>query len=219
MSIINENEYPIISGLSYIFNKYNSIIDPIRKFSTFTLSILSLISLTDLYITGNTYSLNVIYNSIGVYLIIDILFTKNEFILHHIFINQLFLLNFYYNIDISKILPFIKFLTMTEISSIFLSIKHLFRIFNIHFVKYKYFNKIKLVNDILFFISFLITRIINYYLFILNNNIQNIIITYYENSYIANYIVYTSLYGLYGLNLYWFGLILHQISNVISKRK
>lgn len=169
MSNENENNYPIISLLSGIFNKPTSIIgnitnflllnstiiETIRMFSTLSIGIASFVSLIDLYITCNSYLIDITYNSIGIYLLIDTLFVKNEYILHHIFVNQLFLLSKYYKININDILPLIKFLILTEISSIFLANRHLFRIFNTYLMKYKYSKQIKLANDILFLYHFL----------------------------------------------------------------
>lgn len=161
MSNINEYQYAIISGLSEIFKKSISAIRNITKFLLLntsiiqTIGILSAVSLTNRYITDNTYSLNIAYNSIGICLLINTLFVKNEYILHHNFVNQLFLLSIYYKINIYHVLPLINFLIMIEISSIFLSMRYLFRILHIFFDKRigksKYNKKIKLANDILIF--------------------------------------------------------------------
>jgi len=95
-------------------------INTIRIFCGLSLGILSLISLCHLYITNKIYIISTTYNFIGIYFIIDTLFAKNEFIFHHFLVSQLYLLNIYYKVPIRNFIYLLKFLMMTEISTIFL---------------------------------------------------------------------------------------------------
>jgi hypothetical protein len=196
------------------------IINTIRVFSGLSLGVLSLISLCHLYITNKIHLITATYHYIGIYLTIDTLFAKNEFIFHHLLVSQLYLLNIYYKVPISNVICLLKFLMMTEISTIFLATRNIFLQLNDYFEDFKYYSTVKFINDICFILTFLITRIVNYYLFIIKGNIlKNIIIMHYENSYISNYIIYTSFYGIFMINLYWFGLILEKICCIIRKKK
>jgi len=98
-------------------------------------------------------------------------------------------------------------LALAEISNIFLSIRNLIRDPNIiQLVSIPAF--IQPINDGLFAITFFYARIYLYFKYIITNQslFENII--KYNKFFMCDKIIIAIIFGLFILNLYWFGLIL-----------
>ena len=147
---------------------------------------------------------------VGIHATVDFFFTtKIDIKLHHLFVIGVIFYNYYNNVasDIRFIIvyPLIK----TEISSIFLSLKEYLP------KKSIWYN----VNSVLFYISFLKLRIIDFYNEIIYNNLSFIefIKNFSPNKPLQTILLVYSCYGLYMLNIYWFLIINKILYKNISK--
>lgn len=141
----------------------------------------------------------------------DLLFAKNDILIHHIFVISIFLFNSYNNIPINESSIFLSELILTEVSTIFLVLRYWINdVSYYNILNQKYIYILTFFNDLLFFITFFKFRIFNYY-----NLLQNIEFYKYVSNHYTNYIDYSifyfSIYGLFILNLYWFNIILKKI--------
>ena len=129
---------------------------------------------------------------------------KFDMILHHLF--ALMLIYFFYNhnyliIDNIKIKNnLIENILSTEISTNFLIINNFIKnIKNLFIIK---------INQILFVSTFFYFRIYNYFIYIILSNDVNILIINISKNYYYKYLLYTGMYGLFILNIYWFFILL-----------
>uniref|UniRef100_A0A6C0I7W2 TLC domain-containing protein n=1 Tax=viral metagenome TaxID=1070528 RepID=A0A6C0I7W2_9ZZZZ len=160
--------------------------------------------------------LNYLFIIVVIYLIIHLFFVeKIELKIHHI----IFILIFGWYILCRDIGPFIKnelyILAFAEVSNIFLSIRNIIRHPSvIKFVSIP--NFIQPINDGLFAITFFYTRIYLYFKHIITNQelIENII--KYNRFFMCDKIIIMTIFLLFGLNLYWFGLICYGAFKIIG---
>jgi len=151
-----------------------------------------------------------------VYLTIHLYFVeKLEFKIHHI----LFIFVIFWYLMCPDIAEPVKnelyIFALAEISNIFLSIRNMLKDPSIlQFVSIPAF--IHPINDGLFAMTFFYARIYLYFKYIITNQdfFENII--KYNKFFMCDKIVIAIIYGLFILNLYWFGLIL---SNIIKLLK
>jgi hypothetical protein len=151
---------------------------------------------------------------VGIICIMDIILHLFEFytirismLYHHIFslCIILFLYNHIYpvtyNIENKNIL--IKNVLLTEISTMFLILNNIIK--NNKSIYCKIINKI---NQIIFIITFVYSRIYNYFINIIINKEVNYFIINVTKSNIHLIYMYIGIYGLFTLNIYWFYLII-----------
>ena len=193
-----------IQNDKYKFN-YNNI----KKYTDVTLLIVSLMTTINLYLDYN-YSLNI--TLLKYYLFFEtfiIPWDRKDLIFHHI--TTISIINYiqYYDIDMITNFYSTKQLLLTEISSIFLSINSLIKEFNIlHMFGIR--QMLQQISMISFILTFIKYRIYDYY----NNVIVN---DYFYESIKSNdsnfqYISkYSLTHALFGINLYWFVLILKKM--------
>ena len=140
-------------------------------------------------------------NIVGLMCFIDFYFVKRkDMILHHLLV--LCMLHYMNNhADIKNRSEIVSVILSTEISTIFLTTNNLLEMEGNMVIA-------KNINKILFVSSFFYYRIYNYtYYLILDNNIHKIFYYYSKNN-LEFCEIYTGIYGLFFLNLYWCGIIL-----------
>ena len=184
-----------------------------------------LVSLHSLYAINYLNDLDRTGILIVTYLTMDILFTTREFFLHHMCGIMMGL--FVYNYNIVK--PHREFLYRQfinmEISTIFLTSKKYisflkkYIIANQHNHNKKYLlliiRSIETINNIAFITSFFKFRVYDYlFKVIINHEVNNIFHYYTQYNIVSNLHIYSSVYTLYGINLYWFNKILKMISRI-----
>jgi hypothetical protein len=135
-------------------------------------------------------------NMVGIMCLIDFYFVKKkDMILHHTIV--LALTHYMNNHDFENKKEIVFVILNTEISTIFLTTYNLLDTTS---------NILKNINKLFFVTTFFYYRIYNYSYLLIDNNIHNTLYTYSRNNF--EYCeIYTSLYGLFLLNLYWTYLI------------
>jgi hypothetical protein len=175
-----------------------------EKISSFSISLLSFIGLSIYNENQSAYFLKLISYMLSGYLFCDLFIAKGDAIWHHIFC----LCCGYSGIQfIPMNLQYILFLPTfnTEISTIFFTTK-------LWLDEYKgkknsIFNIFYGVNDLLFFSLFFKLRIYDYYFKIVQNPEAHTVITNNIVNDMDKILIYIGLYGLFGLNIYWFSII------------
>ena len=155
--------------------------------------------------TSNYISILNALIKLRLFLITDFLLCSNEVYIHHI--AALYITHnsiIYFNTDM---LYYISIILGTELSTFFLVIKLVSEYYQLK-------NKLTTINDLLFIITFIYTRLYLYSKYIIfNNNFNELIYKYYDYPYITIVFVYI----LYILNLYWFSIILKKIVKSLPK--
>jgi hypothetical protein len=142
------------------------------------------------------------------YFIFDTIFFKKkiDIIIHHILVILMYSNYYIYNVPLEEFIKLFKIILLVEVSNIFLMLKIIFYLPN----------NIKIINNILFIISFIYFRIYYYYYYAVRQNQQIDIIVnnylIYDND---KYFFYSSFYGFYLLNIYWTVLIFNKLYNLI----
>lgn len=206
---------------------FNSIINlkTISNISIFFISVFSLYSCVSYY--NNCSNINIsnpnlnsctkfVLLDTGMYLVnlhvfIDLFINESYAMrLHHLFVLGIFFYNNYYNVSFTNRILFLYPLIKTEISSIFLILKTWIPKNN--FIYH--------INSILFYLTFLKFRIIDFYNEVLydNKNYHYTIENYSKNNILMSLILLVAIYGLYILNMYWF-LIINKIffKNILNR--
>jgi hypothetical protein len=158
-----------------------------------------------LNILGNFYyntSLDVSIPVILSHFTLDFYFCKPDVKLHHYFGLSVILFKLFHNVATEDhyivTLSFYK----TEISTFFYVFKLLFDTYHVKNVP------LKTVNNILFFATFFKYRIYDYYVNVISNPfIYDSLQKYVDDSLIQYLFLYTSIYGMFMLNLYWFMIL------------
>lgn len=136
---------------------------------------------------------------VTIHAITDLFLTKStDLKIHHFSVLGVLFYNYYYNVSEIDRFPIIYSLLKTEISSIFYVLKY-------------WLPKNTLVSNIntaLFYLGFLKFRIIDLYFDLVNSShVFDIINKYSSSNIILSSLLFSSCYGLYLLNLYWFVII------------
>jgi hypothetical protein len=190
-------------------DKYRLDYNKLEKYTSTVLFVVSLITIFNLYFDYN-YSLNVII--LKYYLFIELLFLpwyKRDIIFHHIITIGIISYIQYYNINMITNFYSTKQLLLTEISSVFLSINSLIKLYNIPNV-FGIRKLLQQISMVCFIVTFIKYRIYDYY----NNVIVN---DYFYQSIKSNdsnfqYMCkYSLTYLLFSINLYWFVLIIKKL--------
>ncbi len=128
---------------------------------------------------------------------------KKDLLFHHImaltlihYINQ--------HRDIKPLTDEVSSILSTEISTIFLVLNN-----------YIHNSTLNNVNKLAFVITFYYYRIYNYSYLLLDKNVNSALYIYSRNNF-EYFEIYTALYGLFLLNIYWGTLILKKIINTIK---
>jgi hypothetical protein len=143
-------------------------------------------------------------NIVGLMCLIDFYFVRRkDMILHHFLV--LCMLHYMNNHDdIKNRSEIVSVILSTEISTIFLTTNNLLEMEGNMVIA-------KNINKLLFVSTFVYYRIYNYiYYLILDNNIHKIFYYYSKNNF-EFFEIYSGVYGLFFLNLYWCGIILKKI--------
>ena len=155
--------------------------------------------------TSNYISILNALIKLRLFLITDFLLCSNEVYIHHI--AALYITHnsiIYFNTDM---LYYISIILGTELSTFFLVIKLVSEYYQLK-------NKLTTINDLLFIITFIYTRLYLYSKYIIfNNNFNELIYKYYDYPYITIVFVYI----LYILNLYWVSLMIKKIVKLLPK--
>jgi hypothetical protein len=191
-------------------------IDLIKIYIAFIISfIISFLSI----FYNNDYFLKICLNIFIKYVVIDVFFSTPDLIIHHIlgYLSCQYILE--NNIDMMENNDIYKTFLNTELSTIFLSIKLLIDWYKTDIEKSKYNKLIKIyypINDLIFLYLFYKLRVHNFfYNIIQNENLYKFIYYNIENSIIKNIKIYSSIYGLFILNIYWFSLICKKLYKAI----
>jgi len=143
-------------------------------------------------------------NIVGLMCLVDFYFVnRNDMRLHHILVLGML---HYMNVhpDIKNRNEIVSAILSTEISTIFLTINNLLDIVGNMVI-------FKNINKYIFVSTFVYYRIYNFSSYLIfDKNTYNIFLIYSKNNF-EFYKIYTGIYGLFILNLYWGGLILNKI--------
>ena len=154
--------------------------------------------------TKNEIYLERAFDYIVIYCLIDIFFARPVIILHHIFVFLMWTVKYSYLLDMSRFSTIIITLLNTEISTIFLVFKSLFKNTNISFLQ-----KLAIYNDLLFVITFMKYRVYDFHVNIVQNpNTYELI---EPNDIWKTIHIYSGICGIYLLNLYWGVYILKKV--------
>ena len=183
--------------------------------SMFTCSIVAA-NLGFYYLYGQQLHFSILF--IIAHFSIDFYFCKPDVKLHHFL--MLLSLAFKYNHNISNTDDVILILTCykTEISTFFY-------VFKLWMAKFGISNStLSQINDLCFFMSFFKFRIYDYYVNVIANPwIYTMFEKYTHNDLLENMFLFTSLYGFYFLNIYWFSImckiLYKQIASNFSKQR
>lgn len=183
----------------FLPKKYKLTYRDIEKSSNISLFLVSLFTTYNIYFFNNYYwTIKIIFY----YTLIDTIFLsykKKDLFLHHIltFFNLYYL--YYYNINLSIFNYSLLQILKVEISSIFLSLSSLLKIYKIK-------NKFSITLNGIFIITFLKYRVFDYYNNILNSDLFYIYLNAYDN-YFKYYYVKITITAFYLINIYWTILI------------
>lgn len=183
----------------FLPEKYKLTYRDIEKSSNISLFLVSLFTTYNIYFFNNYYwTIKIIFY----YTLIDTIFLsykKKDLFLHHIltFFNLYYL--YYYNINLSIFNYSLLQILKVEISSLFLSLSSLLKIYKIK-------NKFSITLNGIFIITFLKYRVFDYYNNILNSNLFYIYLNGYDN-YFKYYYVKINITAFYLINIYWTILI------------
>ena len=185
--------------INYIFKNYFDI-KKLENISYLNMMIISLYTSYNLFYDINLTD-NIFY--LLCFIIIDTLFIQYDRIdtfIHHIDTMLIILYIYYYGIDIKNNNYSIIQVLKTEISSIFLGITYFLK-------KFKFKKILQSISNLIFVFTFYKFRIFDFFKNIyLNPNFFDSLIT--NNSNFQLYTKYILITILYGLNLYWFVIIL-----------
>lgn len=162
------------------------------------------ISLFSCFCIINNFYIIYCSNFVGFICLIDFYYIKKkDMILHHILV--LIMLHYMNNHSyVENKNEIVSIILKTEISTIFLTINNLLDTVDNMVI-------LKNINKCIFIFTFIYYRIYNYsYYLILNKNIHNIFLFYSKNNF-ELYEIYTGIYGLFILNLYWTFLIFKKV--------
>ena len=167
--------------------------------------------------------INYLFIIVLIYLTIHLYFVdKIELKIHHVLF--IFVISWYFLcIDIGPVIKTELFIfSLAEVSNIFLSIRNLIRDpsitqFITQFVSLSSF--IQPINDVLFSMTFFYARIYLYFKYIITNQEFLEAISKYNKYFMCDKIVIAIFFGLFILNLYWFGLILNGVFKMIGLDK
>ncbi len=183
----------------FLPEKYKLTYRDIEKSSNISLFLVSLFTTYNIYFFNNYYwTIKIIFY----YTLIDTIFLsykKKDLFLHHIltFFNLYYL--YYYNINLSIFNYSLLQILKVEISSLFLSLSSLLKIYKIK-------NKFSITLNGIFIITFLKYRVFDYYNNILNSDLFYIYLNAYDN-YFKYYYVKININAFYLINIYWTILI------------
>ena len=197
----------------FLPEKYNLSYKDIEKGSNLSLFLVSLFTTYNVYFSYD-YSQNV--NIIFYYTVVDsffLPFKRKDMYIHHIstFLNLYYL--YYYNINLNIYNYSILQVLKVEISSVFLSLSSLLKIYKIK-------NRFSTVMNCLFIITFLKYRVFDYYNNILNSDLFYNHLDAYDNNF-KYYYLKINISAFYLINIYWTilifkTLILKQLKNKIK---
>lgn len=167
--------------------------------------------------------INYLFIIVLIYLTIHLYFVdKIELKIHHVLF--IFVISWYFLcIDIGPVIKTELFIfSLAEVSNIFLSIRNLIRDPSViqfipQFVSLSSF--IQPINDVLFSMTFFYARIYLYFKYIITNQEFLETIRKYNKYFMCDKIVIAIFFGLFILNLYWFGLILNGVFKMIGLDK
>jgi len=169
---------------------------------------------TQLYsFTKNYDYLDYASKLICVHIIIDIFYTKKiDMLLHHLFVLLFTSFKYLHNTPPEDDWFIVSCLLNTEISSFFF----VFKIWMDEFsVQSKGMKVLIYINDLLFFFSFCKFRLYDFYHQIINNSQAYIFAANYSNTLLNILHIYSGVYGLFLLNLYWFMYLLKKFYKVV----
>jgi len=166
-------------------------------------------SIYDWSTTASSQLLQINALSLKYFVLIDFLLCSNEMYLHHIATFTIIQITIMYPIcySVELLTLYNVILCSAEISTVFLIFRSLFDTFNIK-------NKVTMINDILFLISFTYTRIYLYSKYLIFNETGYLLLQEHYLPIYANSII-ISTYILYFLNLYWFSIIVKKIMKTL----
>ena len=141
------------------------------------------------------------YHVVPIYCAIDLFFkNKIDIIIHHLAVLQLYFTVQYFAIPeyvLDLVLPTI---LLSEVSTIFLNLDYLIK------------EKVLLtLNKVLFIMTFIYFRIINFYLLINNESHYTMFVRYCNNDLTTYILAFSGLYILYGLNIYWICIVIKRM--------
>lgn len=124
--------------------------------------------------------------------------TKPDIIFHHLCVLGMISYKYMYSVQNIYDAPILYLLYTTELTTIFWVMS----------MWMKTFSDLRGIVNVLFVISYLKFRVIDYTALILNPIVYNNLVPYTSTSIWSYLHLYGSLYGLYLLNLYWFSIII-----------
>jgi hypothetical protein len=192
------------------------MITHIQNLVLFTISLSSF----TIYLYHNLFNLPINYYNIQkgicLYSLVDLFFTKSKVSkLHHLLTIGVVYYCFYYDVNFIDCNELTCFYLKTESTSIFLVLKNYI---NKNSIAYK-------INILIFYLLFFKIRILDNYNAVVSSGslLFPIIQKYSSNNIYNSSIIFVSCYGLYIINIYWFGLISHlmykEITSHITKNK
>ena len=143
-------------------------------------------------------------NTITIYAFIDLFYANDSSKIHHLAIITLAIYNYFTNLDPVDGVYVYYTILKTEISSIFLALKHW-----LDKKTFLYYG-----NLVVFYLLFLKLRIIDFYSVVSPGSQLYIIDKKYSDNYMMSFMFVGSVYILYALNMYWFILM-----NIIFYKK
>jgi hypothetical protein len=146
----------------------------------------------------------------GIMCMIDLLLfnKKIDLIIHHILIINMIIYGYLYkgnNIEDQYI--FVNILISCEISNIFLMINNILKIYNYN----------SNINNILFILTFIYYRIINYGNQIIFNKSNHKLLFYNSKTIYDTIFLVVTFYGFYILNIYWLCIIIKKLTPKVIK--
>lgn len=180
----------------------SSTISHYQNLNLFIISSISTIACISYNIENNSeYIFSLLQRIILLYLSIDIFCTKQtDAFIHHICSLLIGFYDYYYKIDYIDNNIITYYIYKTEITSIFLVLKHYIKKDSI------FYN----INNLIFVILFFKFRLFDYYYYIIERSSSLYIIPGNDEISIRSAVIYTGVYGLYFINVYW-GLLMIKI--------
>jgi hypothetical protein len=178
------------------------LVDKYGQIASFCTASVSLASLVAYKYFDNTTLLQPTTYVIFSYCFVDMFFCKKDLFIHHLLTLSGILFCYIHNVDVEHTKTIYFSMLSTELSSIFLN-------FNYWLTDSKgtIMKTIQKINFILLIISFTKLRVYDYYYLITNPEIYTIFSKYTENNIIPFLHVFSTILGLFIMNLYWFSII------------
>lgn len=178
------------------------LVEKYENIASFFTASLSLVSLIAYKYFDNTTLLQPTTYVIFSYCFVDMFFCKKDLFIHHLLSLSGILFCYIHNVEIDRTKDIYFSILSTELSSLFLNFNYWLKDSKGIIMK-----TITCINYILFIIAFTKLRVHDYYYLVTNPETYTIFSRYTKENAVLFLHIFSTLFGLFIMNLYWFSII------------